>query len=405
MKYLVIFSLMALFACQPTSKNKSASETKSAKATTLSTDKWQYIQIDDQKVKWGDFAEPEWLRYFGLDAADLNNDGFKDVVSGRNVYLNPGGDMAGEWTKIDLGMNVDAMISIDVNNNGRADIIAEALPDVYWFEASDETATKWTAKVVGQIPPTSHHNGQGYQAADIIPGGKMEVLLSSQEGLYLIELPKKDGDEWKVSLIGADGTDEGLTVGDIDNDGDLDVAGGRRAEGNPEPTVVVWFENPGDDTAPWKDHELGNSEHPVDRVELADFDGDDKLDLAVGEERYPGLEPDANMYVFFQKENKNWERKTIVTQYAMNNLDVADIDNDGDMDISTSEHKGEDLTLQLWLNDGAGNFTIQEVDKGKEAHLGARFYDMDGDDDLDIISIGWDQHNFVHLWRNDAIKN
>lgn len=89
----------------------------------------------------------------------------------------------------------------------------------------------------------------------------------------------------------------------------------------------------------------------------------------------------------------------------MNNLDVADIDNDGDIDISTSEHKGEDLTLQLWLNDGAGNFTIQEVDKGKEAHLGARFYDMDGDDDLDIISIGWDQHNFVHLWRNDAIKN
>ena len=389
MKYLTILSLLILAACAQ---------------KPISTTEWQYIQIDDQKVKWGDFAQPEWLRYFGLDAADFNNDGYKDVVTGRNVYLNPGENMSGEWQKIDLGKNVDAMIAVDVNNNGRADIIAEALPDVYWFEATDETATKWEAKVVGQIPPTSHHNGQGYQAADVIKGGKTEVLLSSQEGLYLIELPENDGDDWKVSLIGANGTDEGLTVGDIDNDGDLDVAGGRRAPGNPEPTVVVWFENPGDGTAPWKDHELGETEHPCDRVELADFDGDDKLDLAIGEERYPGLEPDANMYVFFQKENNNWERKTIVTQYSMNNLDVADIDKDGDMDISTNEHKGTDLATQLWLNDGTGNFTKQEIGRGKEAHLGARFYDMDNDGDLDILSIGWDQHQFVHLWRNDAIK-
>jgi len=390
MKYLTILTLLVIGAC--TQK-------------PISTTEWQYIQVDDQKAKWGDFAEPEWLRYFGLDAADFNNDGYKDVVTGRNVYLNPGGDMSGDWQKIDLGKNVDAMIAIDVNNNGLADIIAEALPDVYWFEATDETATKWTSKVVGQIPPTSHHNGQGYQAADVIKGEKTEVLLSSQEGIYLLELPEKEGDEWKVSLIGANATDEGLTIGDINNDGDLDIAGGRRATGNPEPTVVVWFENPGDGTAPWKDHELGKTEHPCDRVELADFNGDGKIDLAIGEERYPGLEPDANMYVFFQKENNKWERTTIVTQYSMNNLDVADIDRDGDMDIATSEHKGKELALQLWLNDGSGNFTKQEVDRGKEAHLGARFYDMDEDGDLDILSIGWDQHSFVHLWRNDAIKN
>jgi hypothetical protein len=390
MRILALLALVVLATCQP---------------KPLPTSNWRYIQIDDQKVKWGDFEEPQWLRYFGLDAADLNNDGYKDVVSGRNVYLNPGGDMTDEWQKIDLGKNVDAMISVDVNNNGRADIIAEALPDVYWFEATDKNATKWTAKIVAQIPPTSHHNGQGYQAADIIPGGKIEILLSSQQGIYLLEIPKKnDGEEWNVSLIGANATDEGLTAADIDNDGDLDIAGGRRAAGNPEPTLVVWFENPGDATVPWKDFKVGETEHPCDRVELADFDGDGLVDLAVGEERYPGLEPDANMYVFFQKNKTNWERKTIVTQYSMNNLDVADIDKDGDIDISTSEHKGSDLALQLWLNDGSGNFTKYEIDRGKEAHLGARFYDMDNDGDMDIISSAWDHHYFMHLWRNEAIK-
>ncbi|MFK8164371.1 MAG: FG-GAP repeat domain-containing protein [Lewinella sp.] len=86
----------------------------------------------------------------------------------------------------------------------------------------------------------------------------------------------------------------------------------------------------------------------------------------------------------------------------MNNLDLVDLDQDGDQDILTAEHKGPDLALQLWKNDGAGHFTMQEIDRGKESHLGAQTFDMDGDGDLDIISIGWDQHQFVHLWRNDA---
>ncbi len=369
---------------------------------SIPTDQWQYIEIDNQKAKWGDFDDPDWLRYFGLDGMDLNHDGYKDIITGRNVYLNPGGDMTGTWQKVDLGLNVDAMVAVDVNQNGLADIIAEALPNVYHLEATDKSATKWTAKVVAQIPPTSHSNGQGYQVADIIKGGTPEILLSSQKGIYLLELPQNNQD-WRVSLIGENATDEGLTVGDIDNDGDLDIAGGRRAPGQEEPTVVVWFENPGQPKADWKDHELGHTEHPADRVELADFNGDGLIDLALGEERYPGLEPDANLYVFFQQKNQTWQRKTIVTQYSMNNLDVADIDQDGDIDLCTSEHKGKNLTLQLWLNNGKGQFKKQVVDQGKEAHLGARFYDMDNDGDLDILSIGWDQHQFVHLWRNDAI--
>ncbi|MEO0732585.1 MAG: hypothetical protein AAFZ52_07110, partial [Bacteroidota bacterium] len=50
----------------------------------LATDRWTYVEVDSAKAMWGNFADPEWLRYFGLAAADLNGDGLKDIVTGRN---------------------------------------------------------------------------------------------------------------------------------------------------------------------------------------------------------------------------------------------------------------------------------------------------------------------------------
>jgi len=194
-------------------------------------------------------------------------------------------------------------------------------------------------------------------------------------------------------------------VGDTDGDGDLDIAAGRRPEGGSEPLIIVWFENPGDRSGSWNDIELGRTNHPADRIEVADMNGDARADIVVCEERYPGLEPDGNIFWFEQGSDPktNWARHRIVTQYSINNLDLADMDSDGDMDIVTCEHKGPDLELQLWENDGKGSFTKKILDTGKESHLGTQVVDMDSDGDLDIVSIGWDNYQYVHLWRNDDL--
>ncbi len=44
-----------------------------------------------------------------------------------------------------------------------------------------------------------------------------------------------------------------------------------------------------------------------------------------------------------------------------------------------------------------------QVDLGKESHLGTRVADLDGDGDFDIVSIAWDNFQFLHVWRNDAL--
>ena len=385
----LLFALVAALSCEK----------------KLSLNQWTYIQIDDDRAKWGDWDEPEWLRYFGLDFQDINQDGFVDIVSGRYFCRNPGGSMESDWTSIDLGANADGCLFVDVDGDEFADIIAAALPDVYWFEAKDKQGSEWQATKIGELPPTGHNNGQGYAVADLIAGGKQEIILQADKGIYVCEIPENTASgDWQWQMVVTSGSDEGIGVGDIDGDGDLDLAFGDITEGQVEhPTILDWAENPGSLESEWKRHNIGSTEHAIDRVEVADMNGDDLLDVIVSEERYPGEEPDAHLW-WFEATDDGWKRHQVVQQYSMNNLDVGDVDKDGDMDLVTNMHKGESLATQVWENNGSGQFTRHVVDTGKEMHLGAQFIDIDGDGDLDIVGHAWDNYKFLHLWRNDAVQ-
>lgn len=397
-------AMVVLSACGAGSADPS-DPNNTPKSQTLATDAWTYIQVDSNKTKWGNYdPDYEWLRYFGLDAGDLNGDGMLDLVSGRTLYLNPGGNMTGTWEKVDLGQNVDGNL-IYRDAGGKSYVLGQSLPDVLRFPV-DANGRPGPGEVVAQVPPTGHYNGQGYRMGDVLGDERPEVIYASQGGLYALRMT--DELPWKTILVGADASDEGFAVADMDADGDNDLVAGYRVPGEDaeKPTVLVWFENPGPTSGnaatDWTRHSVGTTTEAIDRVEAADLNADGRTDVVVAEEMYPGKAPLASLWTFTRADT-GFVRKRIVRQFSMNNLDVADVDNDGDADILTAEHKGPVLNLQLWLNDGAGDFTLAQVDRGKESHLGTRAYDLDGDGDLDIVSIGWDRYELVHVWRNDAL--
>jgi len=375
----------------------------------LPLDKFTYFQIDSTRQKWGDWEAPSWLRYFGLDFPDVDANGYKDILAGRYFYLNPTGDLSGEWKRSDLGMNVDGILAVDVDGDRWCDVIATRLPEVYWFETDDWRAgSHWNHIKVAELPPTEHVNGQDYELAQIIPGGKPELLIASGAGTFYLEIPPEpEQGNWPKTQINSNATKEGIGVADIDGDGFLDIATPTETRAENGKQQVAWYKNPQNGVGDWPMHVIGVAETNADRCHIADLNADGRPDVVVTEERHPGKEPDASLFWFEappDPETGTWIRHHLVTQYSMNNLDVADLDRDGDADLIVSEHK-KLCRLQIWENDGKGNFIVHEIDRGKESHLGAQTVDLDEDGDLDIVSIPWDKWQYLHVWRNDALPN
>ncbi len=379
-----------------------AAENVSLPVTPLPLDRWTYLLVDDNRGKWGDFAKPKWLRYFGLAIRDLTGDGREDIVSGRYFYRNPGGDMTGPWPRVDFGRNVDAILCLDVDGDDRGDVIAQALPGIYWLEAKDREGRSWSCVKIGEVPETDHVNSQGFALGQLVPGKRPEIVIAASDGIYYFEIPDHpEKTEWPRNHAITGACDEGLDLADVDGDGWLDVVAGNGEE------YVAWWKNPAHGEENWPRFIFGTtSPHPADRLKARDMNGDGKIDVVVSEERYPGKEPDANLWWFEQPENprsKNWPRHHLITEYSLNNLDVADFDGDGHYDIVTCEHKGPDPKLQIFRNNGQGSFTPYVIDHGKESHLGTQAVDLDHDGDLDLVSIAWDNWQNLHVWRNDAI--
>jgi hypothetical protein len=250
------------------------------------------------------------------------------------------------------------------------------------------------------VPKASHALGtQGYAVADVEPGGLPEIVLSSGGGVFVLAAAG-EGQPWRRVPVSPEPSDEGVAVADIDGDGRPDIAAttGDRKE-------VLWFRNPGDGSGDWARNLVGTVPEAVfpDRIGAADLDGDGRPDLVVTEEN--GKDDGAGTWLFRQpadaEPDRPWPKSLLTRQGSTHSLGVADFDRDGRSDLVTAEHRGA-LRLVLWHN-GGGTFTPVTVGQGQENHLGARPVDIDGDGDLDLVGIGYDDAGAVHLWRNDGI--
>lgn len=330
-----------------------------------------------------------------VSSADLDGDGRLDLAAGSWWYRNPGRPV-GNWDRRAIGDPAhDAVLRKDLDGDGDIDVLAtrwrEAKPDARFVFAENDGRGHF--RLHTQLPAGAGDFLQGVATGRFKDSAGLQVALSwhaGGKGVQLLTIPRKPISEpWHIETITDFSQDEALSAGDIDRDGHPDLLLG-----------TVWLRNERDR---WTTFRIDPAANNPDRNRLADINRDGRLDAVVGFEAIskPG---DVVWYEQAPDPTAAWQRHHIGTVVGPMSLDVADLDDDGDLDVVVGEHNLQEPSSALLVvfenADGVGSAWRRHlVHMGDEHHDGALAIDLDGDGDLDIVSIGWG-HGKVLWYEN-----
>jgi FG-GAP-like repeat len=364
---------------------------------------WKHLS-----TKTGDLPAPGTSKeQTGCLILDIDKNGLNDIVvtsrlaGGAVVWYRR--EKLG-WTiyPIDRGLNIEAGgASADIDGDGDRDLVFGddyTGSKLYWWENPypHYSPTKlWVRREIKCDGGTTHHDQIfGDFAGDGID--RLAFWVQRSKVLYLASPPRdpRQASRWPAVAIARVGAGEGLARADIDGDGTIDLIGGgywfkhqggmqfqsnlidnrslsaRAAAGQivegagPEVVFVVgdgvgrlkWFERRGEN---WVDHDLlGEDVDHGHSLELADIDEDGHLDIFCAEMaqwtdtgKLDG-NPGPRMWVFYGDGRGRFTKTLLATGIDNHESRVSDLDGDGDLDIVSKPYTRDAPGLDIWLNEG-----------------------------------------------------
>jgi len=376
-----------------------------------------------EKVVMSDQYEGWWFH----TPADLNGDGLLDVVvlstpearkkTGIWIGWLEAREGGRRWVRHEIDdpastKSAGDIEAADFDNDGDLDIVgfdtqsAErgGEPVMFWYEnPGDPSESSWKKHFIG------HTTGmiKDVKAADFNGDGKLDLTTINHSHHKFHVFRQNTPDSW-TAVVDTVITNlhEGMDVGDIDGDGDPDVA----ANG-------YWMENPGGDlTGSWTVRSIDDKWHNqsggwrrnATRVYCRDINGDglDEVFLSQSETTEYAYPVSWYEYRAFKRHGgtRTWVEHRIAADYrACHSLEVFDMDLDGDFDVFAAEigDQPSDGRVTIFVN-GGNNLVWEPMvisyDGAYFNHVG----DLEGDGDFDIFGASGfssDTSEF-YLWLN-----
>ncbi len=331
---------------------------------------------------------------YGLGVVDIDHDGDVDIVAGTNndeniLYINEGTYSPFESLRtISLDGSITKTYAIstgDVDNDGHVDIIAgnyNSSPVVY---KNALNATNWGNFTGADI---SSYQDMTYSCAigDIDLDGDLDIVTGSY-GVSNAVFPTGGS---KATLGDSDDTVV-IRLADMDGDGDLDIV-----TGNYNGVNRLYLNNRA--SAPFSGvspKNIGSEANATTYIAIGDIDNDGDLDVIVGNYAQPNMAYKNNG----ASSPFNGVNGTVIvsssTAFYTRGIALGDIDSDGDIDIVEAN---SDQPNRYYLNDGNGTFSLGgNITSDSSFSYVIKLADIDNDGDLDVIVGNYNEKNRIYL--------
>jgi hypothetical protein len=185
----------------------------------------------------------------------------------------------------------------------------------------------------------------------------------------------------------------GLAIKDVDQDDTLDIVAGAGGADR-----LVWYKNGGGTPIEWTPNTIASDVPGLEVVYVEDVDGDDDMDVVA-------CVRNADQLRWYENEDgagTAWGEWIIdPSLHQCTTCHVADIDNDGDMDVVAC---GTITGQVAWYENVGGSpigWAEHVIDmKGASGAFFVDVGDIDGDNHLDVAATGFDQDDVVWYKNN-----
>ena len=352
---------------------------------------------------------PEDGKYNYVTLGDVNNDGFDDIICGAGGY--PGNDPGGLYVYLNqkgqsfidgssglpgTGKNYFGSVQvIDIDKDSNLDIVASF--ETRWSKGNQGGigiwlgnggsggSMSWTAATT----PVDSGSYDSANCADIDNDGILDLVGASADGLYAWKGSHSGNTlSWTEVRTGLDdfsGEGTGITLGDINKDGRLDIVAGSY---NSKGISIYLCSSSG--TISWSEgHSETNLKQSGNSFEmyLTDLNNDKNLDIIAG------LRGGVKVYLGNGNSGARSTWWTDVSDGLPTSSDyyeiaIGDINNDGQLDVGSS--------FKVWFNTGdmanLESYIWEQVDLGisESSSIGLAMGDLNKDTYVDLVGCGWE---------------